>query len=108
MFPIRTSCQILLGRSSVYHVDMLNATVLSWNQICREMHFSINGVNVFLPFIRVDYEGEEAIGPKWLIPCSPPVLADGYDYNLNLHAWAVVVEAHQKKRKGELHTSIDT
>jgi hypothetical protein len=89
---------------------MFNATVLSLNQICREMHFSINGVNVFLPFIRVDYEGEETIGPKWLVPCSPPLLADGYefDYNLNLHAGAVVVETHQKKRKGELRTNIDT
>jgi hypothetical protein len=59
------------------------------------MHFSINGVSVFIPFIRVDYEGEEAIGPKWLVPCSPPVLADGYefDYNLNVRAGAAAVEA---------------
>ena len=29
---------------------------------------TINGVSVFVPFIRVDYDGEEAIGPKWLVP----------------------------------------
>ena len=58
------------------------------------MHFSINGVSVFILFIRVDYDGEEVIGPKWLVPCSPPVLADGYefDYNLNVRAEAAAVE----------------
>jgi len=63
------------------------------------MQFSINGVSVFIPFIRVDYEGEEAIGPKWLVPCAPPVLADGYEFdynlnrNLNRRAGAAAVEA---------------
>ena len=38
---------------------------------------SPKGVSVLLRFIRVDHDGEEAIGPKWLVPCSPPVLADG-------------------------------
>ena len=63
------------------------------------MQFSINGVSVFIPFIRVDYEGEEAIGPKWLVPCAPPVLYDGceFDYNLNRNlnrrAGAAAVEA---------------
>ena len=58
------------------------------------MHFSIKGVGVFIPFIRVDYDGEEVIGPKWVVPCSPPVLADGYefDYNLNVCAEAAAVE----------------
>ena len=54
-----------------------------------------HGVSVILPFIRVDYDGEEAIGPKWLVPCSPPVLADGYEFDhiLNVRAGAAAVEA---------------
>ena len=102
------------------------------------MQFSINGVSVFLPFIRVDYDGEEAVGPKCLVPCSPPVLVDGYefDYNLNLRAGTATVEtteaapdtapdaimwlknsveaiqngltSHRKERKRELRTHIDT
>ena len=34
------------------------------------------------------------IGPKWLVPCSPPVLVDGYefDYNLNVCSEAADVE----------------
>jgi hypothetical protein len=51
------------------------------------MNFTINGVSVFLPFIRVDYDGRRRL--------VPPVLADGYefDYNLNLRAGAAAVEA---------------
>ena len=49
---------------------------------------------MFIPFIRVDYDGEEAIGPKWLVPYSPPVFPDGYefDYNLNVHTETATVE----------------
>ena len=38
----------------------------------------------------MDYEGDEAIGPKWLVSCLPPVLADDceFDLNLNVHAHA--------------------
>jgi hypothetical protein len=54
------------------------------------IHFSINGVSVFLPFIRVDYDGEEVIGPKWLVPCSPSVLVDDYEFDYNLNVYVQV------------------
>ncbi len=39
------------------------------------------------------------IGPKWLVPCSPPVLADGYEFELT---------SRHKKRKREQRTHTDT
>ena len=60
---------MILDRSSVYHVDLLKVESLSLNQISREYTFeSMNGVSVFVLFIHVDYDGEEVIGPKWLVP----------------------------------------
>ena len=33
------------------------------------MHFSIDDDSVIIPFIGVDHEGDESIGPKWLVSC---------------------------------------
>ena len=35
---------------------------------------TITGVSVFIRLIRVESEGDEVIGPKWLVPCSPSVM----------------------------------
>jgi len=50
------------------------------------IHFTINGVRVFTPFIRDDHGGDTPIGPKWLVTCSPHVIVKDYeiDYNLNV------------------------
>jgi hypothetical protein len=54
VFPIRTSCQILLVRSSVYRVDMLKVAVMSLNQICRECTFlSTVSACFFLSFVSI-------------------------------------------------------
>jgi hypothetical protein len=50
------------------------------------IHFTINGVGVFTPFIRDDHEEDAPIGPKWLVSCSSHVIVKDYkiDYNLNV------------------------
>jgi hypothetical protein len=47
------------------------------------MFFTVNNVKVFVPFIRVDNENE-LIGPKFLLPCSPPVFSHGFEFDYNL------------------------
>ena len=50
------------------------------------MQFSIEGVSVFIPFIRVDHEGEEWMCPKQLGACSLPFFTRGSDFDCNLNA----------------------
>jgi hypothetical protein len=41
-------------------------------------------VCVYVPFVRVEPEEGSLGGPKFFVPCSPPVRAHGLDFDLNL------------------------
>ena len=50
------------------------------------MQFSIEGVSVFIHFIRVDHEGDESMCPKQLVACSLTVITRDFDFGCNLNA----------------------
>ena len=46
------------------HARILKETELFFEADLTGMQFSIEGVGVFIPFIRVDHEGDESMCPK--------------------------------------------
>ena len=50
------------------------------------MQFSIEGVSVFIHFIRVDHEGNESMCPEKLVACLLPDITRGFDFDCNLNA----------------------